>query len=412
VSALPDVLFPPDVYDLKQHTADVTPQQHFEVRTSALNQGVTLGAATGVLTRAPSAPASSADGVSYRIVDNAPAPSPAPSPSPPTSADEDWLRRSSGPDVFRTVDFNTIASLGGGFGAVMGHLTQGENPAPVIDTAIKSFGQGSMRFDVLPILGGSMWWTNFAEDLSLQFGSSQGGEKFFYQFRYRVSAEVARSYGAKVFLCGTGDTPGVFESSCTDLEIELNTLGAGANAIFNMYNACPGSCGGATVFSFQEPYSWSENNYDFRLQNALDNGAALPEPQRYCLYSDRAACIKLYDHPDKWITVQVGVTLGPKRTVDGHDWFYESNVKAWVQIELGPERLMYDWTGGVTPGSTHESSPPCHGLCAGNTPGGNQRYGKLWLLPYNQELAPGAQPGKLWYDALIISKSKIPEVLA
>jgi len=388
-------------YDLTQYTQGFNSSLHqFQLIQGALPTGVSLVDTSGYSYNGTS-PNASATGLVVRIADRA-----------TSAADADWVRRSTAAGVFRTHTFNTTASLGGGFGAEFGNITQGSNPAAVIDTAVKTFGTGSMRFDVTPILGGSLWWTNFSTDYSRQFGSAAGGETFFFQFRYRVSPEVAAGYGPKIFLCGTGDTAGNFVSSCTDLEIELNTFNAGTSGYLDMYNACPGSCGANSVFEFAEPFSWSGNNFDFKKQNALDNGVGLQEPQRYCLYSNNVGCIRIVDFPNTWITIQVGVTLGPLTTVGGHDWFYESNVKAWVQIGTGAERLMYDWTGGITAGSTHTSSPPCHGLCAGQTPGSGQRYGKLWLLPYNQFLTGSATSGSIWYDALIMSTQKIPAVLA
>lgn len=285
-----------------------------------------------------------------------------------------------GSDLIRTFSFNSSADLGGGFGANYGNLPQGDAPAPVIDTSVKASGSSSMRFDVPADLGGAMWWTNLSADLSKLYGA---GESVYFQFRYRVSPEIAADYAAKIFLFGTGDTTGNWVSSCTDLEIELNAQIFGQKFLM-AYNGCPGSCGGASVFTFQE---------------------AMVGGQRFLAANE-------------WMTVQCGATFGPLETHDGHDWFVGSNVKIWVQYAPGgvpePEILVFDWTGGTggTTGSTPTSSPPCWGLCAGHTPAEGQKYGKLWLLPYNQELDGGASPGQIWYDDLIISKTKIRAVAA
>lgn len=318
------------------------------------------------------------------------------------SADADLAARLASPGVFRSFQFNSSGDLGGAWGSNYGNATQGGHPAPVIDSTVYSAGSGSLRFDCNAALSGSMWWTNFSSDLSLQFGA---GDTFYFQFLYRADSNIATYFGPKVFLCGTGDTSGNVVSSCTDLEIELNTEGAGG--YFMGYNACPGSCSG--VHLFDQPYG----AFDFKKQNALDLGSHLSDVQRFCLYSNNgptSGCRRI--QPNQWMVIQVGVTLGPLEQHGGYDWFAGSNVKMWIQYGTGPEILFYDWTGGTTPGHTPSDTPPCWGLCAGHNPGEGQKYGKLWLLPYNQFLGGGASGGAIWYDKLILSTQKIPAVQA
>lgn len=315
--------------------------------------------------------------------------------------DSDFAARRTASGVFRSFSFATAADLGGGFGAPFGNLVQGGHPAPVIDSSVRSAGTGSMRFDCNASLSGSMWWTNFADDYSRLMGA---GDTFYFQFLHRASAEIVAGFGPKLFLMGTGDTAGVWQSSCTDLEIECNVNGVGA--YYDMYNACPGSCGAGSVFEFSEPFG----AFDFKKQNGVDNGVGLPDAQRFCLYSNPISC--KYIPANRWTVFQVGVTLGPLEQHAGHDWFAGSRVRCWMQDGIGAEQLVWDWTGGVSPGSTPSNSPPCWGLCAGQTIGSGQKYGKLWLLPYNQFLGGGASPGQIWYDKLILSTSKIPAVLS
>lgn len=351
--------------DLLQYTANFNSVLHDMVLatgSAALPSGITLSVG-GTLTYNGVGPVASSSLVIFEIRDEA-----------VLTPEADFATRRSGPGVIRSFDFNSSAQLGGGFGANFGNLTQGSDPAPVIDTLVKASGASSMRFDHGPVLGGSLWWTNLSTDLSTLYGA---GDVVFFQFRYRVSSEIAADYAAKIFLFGTGDTPGVFQSSCTDLEVELNSQIFGQKFLM-AYNACPGSCGANSVFTFEQ---------------------AMVGGQRFLT-------------PNQWMTVQCGITLGPLEQHAGHDWFAGSNVKIWIQYDIGPEILVFNWTGGVTPGSTPTSNPPCWGLCAGQTVGSGQKYGKLWLLPYNQELDSGALPGKIWYDDLIISTQKIPAVLA
>jgi hypothetical protein len=159
-----------------------------------------------------------------------------------------------------------------------------------------------------------------------------------------------------------------------------------------MYNACPGSCGG--VFPFYE----SMGGGDFKLQNAI--------PSPFCRYQDalKANCIRIL--PDQWMVFQVGVQLGPRITSGGHYWFSNSRVRAWMQQAPGQtEHLIVDWSAGITAGSAT-------GLCAGHGATGNQRFGKIWLLPYTQNNVASPRAGDVWYDELIIGEQKIPAALA
>ena len=100
-----------------------------------------------------------------------------------------------------------------------------------------------------------------------------------------------------------------------------------------MYNACPSHCGG--IFTFEEAYG----PYDYKHQNAVDNGSVLTDPQdRYCLWTytapTYAGCMKL--RANEQMTFQIGIKLGPRITSGGHYWWSNSRIEMWMQYEGAP----------------------------------------------------------------------------
>jgi hypothetical protein len=389
VGLVPTVNFPQgqaDTYSLIQHTLNFNPSIHqVDLTTGTLPTGVTLSAG-GILTYNGTSPTASASGLSYTIANIA------------TTADADFLVRSTSPGVFRSFGFNSVADLGGAYGANYG--TVPGTGTVGLDSTVKASGTSSLRFGLAA--GGhsgggnsSSWFTNFHANLQ-RYGA---GTEFFYQFKVRLSTEAYQDYSHKFFLVGSGDDGTNLFASCTDLEIEMEhysnsgaSVGA-TNAFPVMYNACPGSCGG--VYTFFEPVSGG--NFD------LQPGGPAP----ICSYQDgtKTGCFKFA--PNEWMVFQVGVTVGPRVTSGGHYWFQGSRIRLWAQSSPGAtEQLIIDWVTGSTAGSQI-------GLCAGHNATGNQAYGKLWLLPYTQNsIGSGARAASVWYDELILSESKIPAALA
>ncbi len=153
-----------------------------------------------------------------------------------------------------------------------------------------------------------------------------------------------------------------------------------------MYNSCTGSTSHPAYDGFQEPYG----SYDFKLQNA--------RLSPYCLYSQSGAnrfppngnCIAYF--PNEWMTFQVRIKTGPRV----NDEFTNSYVELWIAREGQPSQQAVNW------------GP--YNLSAGS-PIESQRFGKIWLLPYNTGKDPSVSypTAYTWYDELIISTTKIPD---
>jgi hypothetical protein len=260
------------------------------------------------------------------------------------------------------------------------------------DTSVKASGNSALRFTIPANAGADTsgsYFTNFSSDLSVQF---DGGQEFFVQWRQRFSPEfLANKYAAgggggwKQVIVGTGDQPGgKLFYSCTALELPVH------NPYYRgfpmLYNSCTGSTSHGAYDPFTEPFG----SYDFKLQNAR----AAP----YCLYSQKASS---YFAPigncfgyvaNEWMTFQMQVKLGPRVG----DEFQGSYVTLWGAREGKPSEMLIKY------------GP--YNLTAGPA-GENQRYGKVWLTPYNtgKDASVTYPVAYTWYDELIISRSLIKD---
>ncbi len=305
----------------------------------------------------------------------------------PAAATQDFNTRCKQPGVVKCVGFDRPGDISGRYGQPSG-IHKGASE-PVLDTAIKASGNSSLKFTIpsqSPADTSGSYFTNFSDDLALQFGENQ---EFFVQWRQRFSRELLTTryrggYGWKLAIVGSGDQPKKTYGSCTALEIVVNSYYQEGFPI--LYNSCTGS----SSHRAYDPFSERLPPHDFKLQNA--------RPAPHCLYSQRPSsflpptgnCFGYF--PDEWMTFQLRVKTGPRVK----DEFADSHVSLWMARENQPSELVIDW------------GP--YNLTAGN-PADNQRFGKVWLLPYHTgkdatEVHPVAYT---WYDELIISRSKIAD---
>jgi hypothetical protein len=302
----------------------------------------------------------------------------------------DFQTRCQAAGVVRCVEFDSASTLTGSYGDNSGILTGAATPE--IDSSMRASGTGSLKFTIPSNSGANSsgsYFTNFSADLQTQFGENR---EFFVQWRQRFSPEFLSTLyqgggGWKQVIIGTGDVPGTPYSSCTALEtVVQNTVHRGFP---QMYNSCSGSASHPPYHGFEQPF----NGSDFKLQNARSSP--------YCLYSQGNTNPKTYFspagncfpyYPNEWLTFQVSIKTGPRVG----DEFTNSYVKLWVARAGEPSQLVIDWGPyGLSAGSTSE----------------NQKFGKIWLLPYNTGKDPAHThaPAYTWYDELIISTTKISD---
>jgi hypothetical protein len=302
----------------------------------------------------------------------------------------DFQGRCSNPGVIRCVGFDSPADIAGTYGDVSGIMSGATRPS--LDTVIKASGNSSLRFTVPPRSAADTsgsYFTNFSTDLKAQFGENSD---FYIQWRQRFSPEFLNTKylggeGWKQVIIGSGDQAGHPYASCTALEIVLqNTYQRG---LAGLYNSCTGSSSHGGYDPFEEPFG----SANFKLQNAM--------PAPYCLYSQAHTsppttfpptgnCFPYY--PNEWMTFQIHVRTGPR----ANDEFTNSFVRLWIAREGRPSKLVFNW------------GP--YKLSAGN-PAENQRFGKIWLLPYHTGKDPNQvyETGYVWYDELIVSRQAIPD---
>jgi len=306
--------------------------------------------------------------------------------------ESDFAARCRQPGVIKCVSFDTDREISRTYPAVSGAMGRAR---PVIDTAVKASGSGSLKFTISSNTGPDTYayFANFSDDLSVQFGEN---EEFFIQWRQRFSTEFLttdfkRGNGWKQIIIGTGDKPRKPYASCTALEVVVNNYGytKAPNQFPVMYNSCTGSKSHQAYDGFYERFA----RYDFKLQNA--------RPSPYCAYLQgdtkppsflppRGNCFGYF--PNEWMTYQIGIKTGPRV----NDEFTDSYVNLWIARENQPSVHVINW------------GP--YNLTAGD-PAEDQKFGKVWLTPYNglKDAAHSHATAYTWYDDLIISRTKIAD---
>ena len=313
----------------------------------------------------------------------------------PDASTADFNSRVSGPGVVRWFAFDDPASLNGGRNyAVM----PGDATTPSVDTLVKASGAGSLRFDIPPRTGGNAagaFYFNFSQDLSIQFGENS---EFYFQWRQRWNKAMLTTQfrgidggitSFKTIDLTTGDTPNKQWNSCEAIELVITSFYSHAMPI--MYNSCTGSRSHAAYSGLTENSTIAG---EFILQNSLN-----------CLYST-ARSVGITDPlpncfpflPDEWMTFEVHVKLGP-RNLNSNDWD-DSIVEYWGAREGGDPVKIIDWRPGV-----RGYFPLAAGL-----PADNQKYGKVYLLPYmtNKDPSQVHDLAQTWYDEAIVSRDPIP----
>jgi hypothetical protein len=92
------------------------------------------------------------------------------------------------------------------------------------------------------------------------------------------------------------------------------------------------------------------------------------------------------------MTFQVNIKTGPRV----NDEFTNSYIKPWIAREGQPSQLVMNY------------GP--YNLSAGS-PTENQKFGKVWLLPYNtgKDSSATYPAAYTWYDELIVSRQQIAD---
>ncbi len=311
----------------------------------------------------------------------------------------DFATRCAQTGVIKCVGFDADADFSKGSGGQNGAFGFDSGIVPpsgtsdytlaVRDTTEKASGSSALKFTI-PATSGSdssgTYFTNFSSDLSVQFGA---GQEFYVQWRQRFSPEfITTQYtgggGFKQIIVGTGDQPGKVYSSCSTLELPLFNYGQTGFPV--MYNSCGSSSSHGPYDGFYEPLP----PYDFKLQNGRTGKGCLYSQSTTGYFPPNGNCFGYF--ANEWMTFQMHVKIGTRVG----DVFTNSYVTLWMARAGQASELVIQW------------GP--YDLNAGSATD-NERYGKVWLLPYNtgKSAAVSHPIAYTWYDELIISRNKIAD---
>lgn len=252
-------------------------------------------------------------------------------------------------------------------------------------TDLKASGAGSLRFEVpphSPANTSGVFWLDFSDDYATQFGERS---EFYIQWRQRFSPEFLNTRfqngeGWKQIIIGEGDRPGFVAGSCTQLEIVVQN--SNQRNLPQMYHSC-----GMKDQKYEPLSFWDNALGTYALQNAVGCSYAHPTFPPCVGYK-----------ANQWMTFQVEIKIGTWYKND-KKYHSDSTVRLWVAEEGRPSKLVIDYSPEAREGYDIANDNPA------------AKYGKLWLLPYHTGKDSGQDhpEGYVWYDELIISRSRIPD---
>lgn len=333
-----------------------------------------------------------------------------------SSIGSDFQARCTAPGVIRCIGFDSPSDLLMPDGFTSKLMPSDSLPAPILptlDTSVKASGNSSLKFTIPAISwsnSGGSFATDFADDFSTQFDS---GQEFYVQWRQRFSPEfVSTDYkggGWKQVIIGEGDHSSYGDaSSCTENEITLH------NNFYREFPQVYHSCGTKDnqYESLAEPISAT---LDFRLQNNIRT----PDPG--CTRNNQTIPPCIGYKPDQWMTFQMHVKIGTWYVNNSGVYKHDSIVQLWVAEESKPSVLVLDFSPHSPSCAAIQSSIPADCQTGYDltrrTTAPLQKYGKIWLLPYDTGKCgdPVSCGGRTfaqtytWYDELIISRQRIPD---
>jgi hypothetical protein len=292
----------------------------------------------------------------------------------------DFKARCSAPGVVRCFGFDDFAQIKPHLDPAADGVYRGE-----ADQQIKASGGSSLRFTI-PTHSSANTSGNFSlefsDDLTKQFGA---GEEFFVQWRQRFSPEMLTTEykggnGWKQAIIGEGSRPGHRAYSCTDIEVVVeNTYQVGAP---RMYHSC-----GRKDGQYEPLQVYSPQQQAYLIQNAVG-----------CPHHNVTSppCFKY--KANEWMTFQVRIKVGTWYQND-KKYHHDSTIQLWVGYEGKPSKMVLDFSPERGTGYDLYNTDPA------------EKYGKVWLLPYNtnKDEAQDHPTAYTWYDELIISRTRIPD---
>ncbi|MHC4181516.1 MAG: hypothetical protein ACYSWU_28815, partial [Planctomycetota bacterium] len=292
-----------------------------------------------------------------------------------------FAQRCAHPDVVACWPFDTAAETDP-------YLHDSGHSAPVFDDVTPAEGGGSIHMQVL---SGSAADTSGSAvlDFPVAFGP---GEPLYIQWRQRFSADFLETEfdanGWKQLLVHENTST----AGCSDSGmVGTNSYNRGYPIV---YHAC-------NIFHSLVENPVDGDQWEHDLQPGGDNR---------CLYSwihtdgldfleptddvDELACVGHL--PDQWVTYQLGVHLTAWCTESNYeDCAEDSQIALWVTWQGQPPIRVIDW-----PLALRATTDPAQ-----------TAYDSVQLTPYNtnKNSSQNHPPGDVWYDSVIVSRSRIAE---
>src|SRR5271155_548481 len=365
-----------------------------------------------------------------------------------SNANADFQARCSAAGVIRCVSFDTAASVSGNAAPGLPLITGGLTTPPA-DTTVFASGGGSLHFAVpagatSPNPSGS-FDIDFSDDFSQQIDSLINGDplslttacggspcknEIWIQWRQRFDSgmlqKFANSNGWKQVILGEGDTASTLSYSCSDLETVVEN--SNQFEIPRMYHSCGVKLDEYDPLEVNTGRTDSNGNGLFSPQNAA--GGYLN-----CTYTVTIdiptipPCVPYVTN--QWMTFQLHIQVGT--------WYpggvnssggppapfkHDSTIQLYVAQEGQASQLVMDMHPGATSAAcdaVQQDIPSCQtgydlvNPTAYGQPDGDgnmirEKFGKIWLLPYQTDLnCPSCAAANTWYDELIISYQQVAD---
>ncbi len=365
-----------------------------------------------------------------------------------SNAEADFQARCAGAGVIRCVAFDTAASISGNAAPGLPLIASGLT-TPTIDTTTYASGGGSLHFAVpagaTSANTSGSFNIDFADDFSQQIDSLINGDplslttacggspcknEIWIQWRQRFDAgmlqQFANSNGWKQVIVGEGDTASFLSYSCSDLETVVEN--SNQFEIPRMYHSCGVKLDEYDPLEVNTGKTDSNGNGIFSPQNAAGgylnctftvtiNIPTIPPCVPYV--ANQWMTFQLHIQVGTWYPGGVSSSGGPPAPFK-----HDSTIQLYVAQEGQPSQLVMDFHPGATSAACDASqqdipscqtgydlvNPTAYGQPDGNGNMIREKFGKIWLLPYQTNLdCPSCAAANTWYDELIISYQQVAD---
>jgi Bacterial Ig domain len=365
-----------------------------------------------------------------------------------SNAEADFQARCAAAGVIRCVTFDTTSTISGNAAPGLPLIASGLT-TPSIDTATFASGGGSLHFAVpagaTSANTSGSFNIDFSDDFSQQIDSLINGDpaslttacggspcknEVWIQWRQRFDSgmlqKFANSNGWKQVIVGEGDTASFLSYSCSDLETVVEN--SSQFEIPSMYHSCGVKLDEYDPLEVNTGRTDNQGNGIFSPENAA--GGYLN-----CTFTVTVnvptipPCVPYV--ANQWMTFQLHIAVG--------SWYpggvsssggapaafkHDSTIQLWVAQEGQPSQIVMDFHPGATSAACDAQqqdipscqtgydlvNPTAYGHPDGNGNSIREKFGKIWLLPYQTDLnCPSCAAANTWYDELIISYQQVAD---